>query len=556
MYVCVQFHEQRLKGCQLKRHAFQQCFLPESQPFHPRKRFAQNDALEDLGSVSAKHSRRESGDEKPEMKVELPDQEGGNSSSSESQDELPVHFKLQEVAGRSHQAGASDSGQPTKSGLTTYIIADGEDIVSSSGMEPDTGTDLTLSLTNEPAAAASGQQTPLQTSSLSMGVEKSQDQPPSQTSSLSSKVPSLQGAPSTTVKQESDLGDEDFAHALGRKPADLKQPDTENAYYGDEALAGSAVGVELKREAGDPWAGKQASAVLGSDCAHRLSQRDKPQNVSLPRCASSPPLSQIRVENLQQQFEESFGIQSNITAPGLQLSDPHPVQLFAKSQRQLLPELVENFLLDSPLHHPQTVEFEPQQSSEVSGEGQSASSVLRHLLTRPYGQVNPSQESSLASYAGDGDRVDDPSQPVEEGDSQSCVPHRHNDHTPKMAGSALASQRHTQNFLLTSEGEGAGQDCRGQSRAFLSHMETTESDGLLQSDASAKKNPKPIIKQEPEENVEDFSQAQMNTALTESDHSNIRNSSSLPENAYHMFSDMKQSLQSLPQSSALSLIHI
>ena len=538
----MQFQEQRLKACLLKRHTFQQCFQPESRPFCPRKRSAQNDAQNGLASAPAKQSRIEGADGEPEMKVEQLQQEGGNSSSSESQDELPIHFKQQDEAVRGHHACASGSGQSTKGNLTTYIIADGEDIVSSSGMEPDTGNDVTFSLTSESATGTCGRHTPLQIGSLSTGVERSRGQPPSQTSSLSSDMPTVHGAPSASVKQESHLGEEAFAYALGRMPADFKMPSTENDHHGNEASAGCGAAVAVKHEAEDPRAGKLDAAVLGSDRAHSLSQGDKQQNASLPRCAGSPPLSQIRVESLQQQFEESFGIQSN---PSLQLPDPHPVRLFAKSQRQLRPELVENFLLDTPLHQPRAVGFEPQQNPEESGEGQSASSVLRHLLTRPYGRMDPVPESSLASHTLSGDCGDDPAQPVDEDDSQSNGQHGHTGPKHKMAASAaLASQRHTENFLITVEDDCGGQDCRGQSVAFLSQAE----------DAAAEDNQKPFIKQEPDENVEDFSQAHDNSSLMESDRTSVRNSSSLPENTYHMFSGLKQSYQSLPQSSATSSV--
>ena len=541
--MCVQFHEQRLKACLLKRHTFQQCFQPESRPFYPRKRSAQNDAQNGLASAPTKQSRIEGADDEPEMKVEQLQQEGGNSSSSESQDELPIHFKQQDEAVRGHRACASGSGQCTKGSLTTYIIADGEDIVSSSGMEPDTGNDITFSLTSESATGTCGRHTPLQIGSLSTGVVSSRGQPPSQSSSQSSDGPTVHGAPSTSVKQESHLGEEAFAYALGRMHTDFKMPSTENDHHGNEAAAGCGAAVAVKHEAEDPRAGRLDVAVLGSDCAHSLSQGDKQQDASLPRYAGSPPLSQIRVESLQQQFEESFGIQSNLS---LQLPDPHPVRLFAKSQRQLRPEVVENFLLDTPLHQPHAVGFEPQQNPEESGEGQSASSVLRHLLTRPYGRMDPVHESSLASITLTGDCADDPAQPVDEDDSQSSGQHGHTGPKHKMvASAALASQRHTENFLITVEDDCSGQDCHGQSVAFLSQAE----------DAAAEDNPKPFIKQEPDENVEDFSQAHDNSSLMESDRTSVRNSSSLPENTYHMFSGLKkQSHQSLPQSSATSSV--
>jgi len=167
------------------------------------------------------------------MKVEQLEQEGGNSSSSESQDELPIHFKQQDEAVRGHRACASGSGQCTKGSLTTYILADGEDIVSSSGMEPDTGNDITFSLTSESATGTCGRHTPLQIGSLSTGVVSSRGQPPSQSSSQSSDGPTVHGAPSTSVKQESHLGEEAFAYALGRMHTDFKMPSTENDHHGN-----------------------------------------------------------------------------------------------------------------------------------------------------------------------------------------------------------------------------------------------------------------------------------------------------------------------------------
>ena len=555
--MCVQFHEQRLKGCQLNLQTFQQCFQPQSLLLQCRKRPSQNnDAQDGQAPGPAKQSRRESSEDNVELKVEQRDQEGGNSSSSESQDELPVHFQSLESAGRGPQGSAPNPGQPAKSGLTTYIIADGEDIVSSSGMGPDTGTDATLPVSSELAAAISGPRAPSRSGSLGTGTvaqRASQDQPPSQTRSLSAKVPSsLPGlAPSTAVKQELDLGDEDFAHALGREPAEFRQPDAENDRHGDEVSAdggggGGGGGVAVKQE------------VVEDPC-----QGDKQQHASsLPRSAASPPLSRIRVESLQRQFEESFGIQGGASAPGLQPPGPHPVRLFAKTHSQSLPELVENFLLDSPLSQ---AGFEPQQQSpEGSGEGPSTSSVLRHLLTRPYGQAkSAAQESSpvppRAGGAGAGAGGDPgdggPLQPVDEDDSQSSGSDRQTGHRQKRGTSA--SQRHTENFLLTAGGDcgGVGQDGRGQSMAPFSHAGgNTGSPDPSRSEASAEENPTRFIKQEPEENVEDFSQTVVNSALLESDRTSVQNSSFLPEKAYHLFDGMKRNRQSLPQSSSASSV--
>ena len=447
-----QFREQRLKTCQLKRDMFQLHFSPQSDPNPSRKRpeHPEADGEDSDRPPPAKQSRGEGGGSDTEMKTEQ--QEGEEqSSSSESVDELPMHFQSRDIAKRGHHGVASTSKQSsTVTGLTTGVM---ENIVSSSGMEADIGAERVQVSAGETAEGAPSPAAPLE---------------PTRTS----KTPT-EDIPSITIKQESDSNDADFAHAFsgntaasgGQGPPDHGEDNPAFSSTGENLAAGVTVKQEVEDFPADPC---NTSFNVSAERQH---EHDA-QHSSRP--TSSPPLSHIRVETLQRQFEESFGAHLTSSAASLDfdsshpLQEPHPVQLITAQKD---PEMVENFLIDTHLSEASSLVGSDSQLLVDEGQGSSTPSMLRHLLTRPRQQAADGQESS--SYAGRADRAAEASQSSQDS-QQSGAGLEANIKTPS------TPQRHTENFLLT-PGKDGFQDRREDRSTF--------------------------VKQEPEENADDYSHA-------------------------------------------------
>ncbi|KAL8576487.1 hypothetical protein ACOMHN_003045 [Nucella lapillus] len=459
-----QFREQRLRACHLKRDLFQLHFDPRSESQPDRKQVGWNDDHSDEGPSSPKRSRREptKSPSVTEDEERLQDQE----SSSESVDEPPLPFSQ----GNLLQQGASHL--PSTLSTATHVM---ENVVSSSGMELDTGTDQKLTPKSRQAETC-----------LS---------PAPSTPLLSEDKKTYEPLHISAVKEEGRSDDADFAHALGNKPTESPS-ETREVWKGDghstPTCDGSSFRVKQEPVDGSP----PAMADMDS-----LYQHDSLQGNILSRSVSSPPLSNIKVENLQRQFEESFGVHpvaltSSVASEFLH-TEPHPVHLFAQPSRLASQELVENFLIDPSKSTPS---FTDSKSGVEWNNDRSSPSMLRQLLTRPL-----HKSSACQSGANGGEAY-----LTEQEDQQSHESDRlEKDTDNASATQVLDNSSATQvldNFLLTSEKEQRLQNIQTVQRSASgktkdSELSDTKNGILSPPDARSSENVSPFIKPEPEDSA-------------------------------------------------------
>lgn len=344
-----QFCDQRLKGCFLKRQAFQQQFQPESAPLHIIQLCGDTDVEEDAemgkkGNESSKNNL--------ELNAELQDDGVGYSSGSDSCDnKINEHFQQQMPLGR--DAGLQPASVDGKAESAESV---GENVVSSSGMEPDSGVSASESVSTTTidslGMAASGFSHSQEALTMIINIKSPE------TFLTSSPMSDTLILPDVPIKKETDTEMEGFNIALGRTAANH----TEGCQRGDKSSSVDAAGgntaslrTVIKKEHADNWNEKRMFSHVNS----------------LVRSSSSSPLPIICAENLQRQFEESFQIQSSssLSTPAEGLPSRHvPSECDVSS-----PSLVENFLLDSSDSGPR----------KSAASGDSTPSMLRSLLTQP-----------------------------------------------------------------------------------------------------------------------------------------------------------------------------
>ncbi|XP_076462808.1 uncharacterized protein LOC143295129 [Babylonia areolata] len=461
------FREQRLRACHLKRDLFQLHFDPKSGCEEARKQAGESHHDTQEGPSSPKRFKRDSSESvsraEDAERLQLQDEE----SSSESVDDLPLQFPERPYPERNGSSQPSVSEQ--KSRVTTHVM---ENIVSSSGMEPDVGTDQTLtSRSGQPETC----QSPVPTKSTEKWTRE---------------------APVSTIKRETESDHGEFAHALGRNGA---EGPGQAGRRGSEPAAcspGDAL-VCVKQEPVE-----EPTRVVNDP----MCQQARQQGHVLSRSVSSPPLSNIRVENLQRQFEESFGVHpaamTTSAASEFPLPEPHPVHLIAQPSRLASQGLVENFLIDTAQSTSAFSGFESRSSEGGLRDDQTSPSMLRHLLTRPL------HERSCQSSVNRADNLD-----TEQDAGQSDELERQEGQMQERNTNAAALPAQFQdNFLLTSSKQWKTESVEKGPRAVSVKSEdlqslNLESQGLSHSDGEPGRTSPPFIKQEREDSSEEYSTA-------------------------------------------------
>ncbi|XP_070194429.1 uncharacterized protein [Littorina saxatilis] len=499
-----QFREQRLRSCQLKRREFQQYFQPESNlPPLPRKQADRGTAHDTSGAGPS--NQYESKINSHDVKT---DQEAGNSSSSESVEEMPVPFIQQASAGGETLGLSSTSAASqvpvTKFHLTPQVI--GENVVSSSGMEPE----VEIAGVSESASGALQDITPQTTTLLSSRIsEQLQRGSAEQSRVTDAETPTIQGSVSVEVKCEPDTKDRDFAQALVRSSAGFSQGEgrSDEPSNADAESCADDMIVELKQEPEDTFPEEIDSSGLARRSYPR---RDIQQVDSRARPTVSPTLSAIQEETLQRQFEESFGMQTSASSAS-SAGQPHPVRLFTPSQRLSLPQLVENFLLSPSQSERPTVEellttkFNPHLSLEVEGSAESfsATSMLRRLLTKPQQNARAGQSVSHGNNVND---VDADLQEVCEDNNQFQAAGRPDGklwETTAASVSLAPKQPPVENFLLSPQSADGIADLTSSLSVAESITPSGKNSELERPHTFPEETITPFIKQEPVD-VEDF----------------------------------------------------
>ncbi|XP_025110476.1 uncharacterized protein LOC112573960 [Pomacea canaliculata] len=355
---------QKLRGLQLNRHSFQDLFEPVRTTARASKRGSETCGESSVGSKPAKQMRMCDQDKRGETNSTPGSGFSGNQSAFTSDDNVVGtdgnrDFDLWGSSASKLLADLASSANLCSEGKLL-----GENIVSSSGMEADSGVD---------------------TWSVNRGDSREAPYLGSSPQAAMQATRKMEGEEAVVSIKQEVMWPEDCCNHTGKLTGGDDDPSKE--VQGQHVIhIPSEVDVCIKMEI-DP-----ERQDLGQTVPSGIFPDHTQQNVGVMSCqvqpSTSPPLSCIRVENLQRQFEESVRSIDMFKYHEQDASSLSPSQHKRTKPPSTEPHCQRKSSLVSSFNHIHS------DSKEVSVSNQSA--VENFLLVKPSGKSmrDPSQNSS------------------------------------------------------------------------------------------------------------------------------------------------------------------